>query len=96
MTSCRRKFSSTVGSINSFRRIPPAQQLARPVPSRLDERASSLLQVFGFLLCNVLLLEHFGSIDALFKEGRPLILGTFLLVAAAGHARRSLLDNAQR
>jgi hypothetical protein len=54
-----------------------------------------LLQVFGFILGNVFMLEYFGSIDALFKEGRPLIMGLFLLVAAAGHARRSLVDHGE-
>jgi hypothetical protein len=54
-----------------------------------------LLLLFGFLLCNCVLLEFYGSIDALVKDGKPMVLGVFLLVAALGNVRRSLVEHGE-
>ena len=54
-----------------------------------------LLQLFGFLLGNAVLLELYGSIDALFTNGKPMLLGLFLLIAALGNVRRSLVEDGE-
>lgn len=47
-----------------------------------------LAQMFAFGLGNVWLLQAFGSIDAVVRDGKPFVIGLFVLVAAAGALHR--------
>ena len=51
--------------------------------------------LFGFLLGNAVLLELHGSIDALFNNGKPMLLGLFLLTALLGNVRHSLVEHGE-
>ena len=49
-----------------------------------------LIQIFAFCVGNVWLLQYYGSIDNVMAQGKPFLLGLFVLVAALGSLYRHL------
>ena len=49
-----------------------------------------LAQIFAFGLCNLWLVRWHGSIDAVVADGKPHVVGLFVLVVMAGTARNEL------
>ena len=71
------------------------QNKPEALPLVRAELRATLLQIFLFLVANHALLTWYGGIDALVRDGKPWLLGTFLLVAIAGQVRRSLVDHGE-
>ena len=68
---------------------------AEAMPLLRSELRWMLHLLFGFLLGNAVLLELHGSIDALFNNGKPMLLGLFLLTALLGNVRHSLVEHGE-